>query len=325
MTPSSLPSIRKTQNAVYCMPCSNLSSTISMVCGVRDSSQSNQKNQQKKKRGRFIMLSLLALTLLMLVILIFKGMTVTLVTLRLSTHGKNNDGANSAKTLWKLWMKGNIWSAMSSSFSTVFANIWYISHPIPTVALSSSSGTTSTHRQSNSRSSDSSNSGLLGEWPAFMQPSSIQPLSCQLITHITNHTQSTTNNIHATHSHLSSNKHFNASNSHYLRDPTHYKGSVKTRRTQDIRNIGDSSGGECDENVPLFYNIQTNGKVYYDGGQWFHMAENLLIHFSTLRRNHRLISSNESASSGKNPTPGVTAYYNFDQGKIYLGIIFSCL
>jgi hypothetical protein len=52
----------------------------------------------------------------------------------------------------------------------------------------------------------------------------------------------------------------------------------------------------------MFLNIKTRTKVYYDGGQWFHMAENLFAQFSQVQATHQRLNSS-------------VIVLNFDQGE----------
>lgn len=51
---------------------------------------------------------------------------------------------------------------------------------------------------------------------------------------------------------------------------------------------------------PIFYNIHTKLGVNYDGGHWFHMAENIMTMHSVLRAQNRLANAS-------------TVYFNFDE------------
>jgi hypothetical protein len=42
-------------------------------------------------------------------------------------------------------------------------------------------------------------------------------------------------------------------------------------------------------------------KVHYDGGQWYHMAENFLVQHSLLKKHQALVD-------------GKSVWYNFDKG-----------
>lgn len=52
---------------------------------------------------------------------------------------------------------------------------------------------------------------------------------------------------------------------------------------------------------PSFVTLHTKQRVTYDGGQWFHMAENFLVQHSLLKKNKALPLSQQ-------------VFYNFDQG-----------
>lgn len=53
----------------------------------------------------------------------------------------------------------------------------------------------------------------------------------------------------------------------------------------------------------VLFNIHTKLGVNYDAGHWFHMAENIMVQHSLLRRVHGL-------------TNATKVYYNFDQGNV---------
>lgn len=52
---------------------------------------------------------------------------------------------------------------------------------------------------------------------------------------------------------------------------------------------------------PILLNLKTKMRVFYDGGQWYHMAENYLVQHSLLSNQNRLID-------------GKYVWYNFDKG-----------
>ena len=52
----------------------------------------------------------------------------------------------------------------------------------------------------------------------------------------------------------------------------------------------------------VLFNVHTKLGVNYDAGHWFHMAENIMVQHSLLRRVHGL-------------TNATKVYYNFDKGK----------
>ena len=56
---------------------------------------------------------------------------------------------------------------------------------------------------------------------------------------------------------------------------------------------------------PVFFNLNTKLGVSYEGGHWFHMAENFMTAHSSLRRSGLLANINSTAVGGE-------AYYNFD-------------
>lgn len=53
---------------------------------------------------------------------------------------------------------------------------------------------------------------------------------------------------------------------------------------------------------PVLVNLKTKMKVHYDGGQWYHMAENFLVQHSLLAKHQALVD-------------GKSVWYNFDKGK----------
>lgn len=54
--------------------------------------------------------------------------------------------------------------------------------------------------------------------------------------------------------------------------------------------------------MPVFFNVKTHLGVNYDAGHWFHMAENLMVEHSILRKKNEL--ANDSL-----------VFYNFDKRK----------
>lgn len=62
------------------------------------------------------------------------------------------------------------------------------------------------------------------------------------------------------------------------------------------------------EDSPVLVNLKTKMKVYYDGDQWFHMAETFSVQHSILKSQGRLID-------------GRRIWYNFDSGIIYFYIL----
>ena len=56
---------------------------------------------------------------------------------------------------------------------------------------------------------------------------------------------------------------------------------------------------------PVFYNLHTKMGVSYEGGHWFHMAENFMTAHSSLRQAGRLAAINSTDVAGE-------VYYNFD-------------
>ena len=67
---------------------------------------------------------------------------------------------------------------------------------------------------------------------------------------------------------------------------------------------------------PTLIALRTRLNVFYDGSQWFHMAENYLVQHSLLQANQRLVSQK-------------SVVYSFDSGieKDIFGFVtfFSCL
>jgi hypothetical protein len=83
-----------------------------------------------------------------------------------------------------------------------------------------------------------------------------------------------------------------------------------------------SSSHHCDPNPSLpavyLFNIKTKLGVNYDAGHWFHMAENLMVEHSILRRKNGLIDLGRSSNE-------TLVLYNFDKSKCCFHLIHFLL
>jgi hypothetical protein len=81
-----------------------------------------------------------------------------------------------------------------------------------------------------------------------------------------------------------------------------------------------SSSHHCDVNPSLpavyLFNIKTKLGVNYDAGHWFHMAENLMVEHSLLRRKNGLIDVGNSGNE-------TLILYNFDKSE--LSFLLVCI
>lgn len=64
-----------------------------------------------------------------------------------------------------------------------------------------------------------------------------------------------------------------------------------------------------DPSMPVFVNIKTQLGVNYDAGHWFHMAENIMVEHSILRKKDQLINNS-------------IIFYNFDKSKSFFLLLY---
>lgn len=67
-----------------------------------------------------------------------------------------------------------------------------------------------------------------------------------------------------------------------------------------------------DETMPVFVNIKTKLGVNYEAGHWFHMAENIMVEHSILRKKEQLINHS-------------MIFYNFDKSKSSSSLSFELI
>ncbi len=280
---------------LLCGFCNSTVTTHQPLASVHDHPIPNKQ----RKRGHFMMRSATMIVVVIFVLIIFKSMTVTLSSLRFTS---------SESTLLRLWFdSSNVFSTINSSLSVVLASVWLYAHPSvtqPDIKVDLSSGEDRENRHK------LRNTGIVDSWSSLMKPS-INPQPCNIISSFPLSTDKTIEGKII-------NNNFNHRNGQYAPNNTQLRSSVKygqhgnrkdqtaiANQKRQLNSVHTIKQSPCNENPPLLYNILTNGKVYYDGGQWFHMAESLLLHFGKLRRLQRLVSDMNSS----------IVYYNFDQGK----------